>query len=260
MIRTLLIIAGAGAVLCAAAVGGAVAIGGNDLARHGWAWTIKDDDGDTVRFERVDDDADRSPRVSRTLAWGGGDSLISELPGEVIFLQGDEAGVVVNGPQDIADRVRLIDGRLTLNDGPRDERVQFKWNRDGVRAWSDNDRLTVTVTAPSVKRFELQGSGDLSIRDYDQPTLDLAVRGSGSIDADGRARSTTVAIAGSGDADLETLETTDATVDVNGSGDVRVGPTGKATVRVAGSGDVALTRRPAQLDQRIDGSGDVTQE
>ena len=38
MIRTLLIIAGAALVLAIATLGGAAAIGGQDLARHGWAW------------------------------------------------------------------------------------------------------------------------------------------------------------------------------------------------------------------------------
>lgn len=49
MIRTLFIIAGAALVLCLVTVGGALAIGGHDLQRHGWAWTIKDQDGETDR-------------------------------------------------------------------------------------------------------------------------------------------------------------------------------------------------------------------
>ena len=56
MIRTLFIIAGAALVLCLAALGGALALGGSDLQRHGWAWTIRDEDGETVRFERIKGD------------------------------------------------------------------------------------------------------------------------------------------------------------------------------------------------------------
>jgi hypothetical protein len=41
MIRTLLIITGAGLVLCIAALSGAAVLGGNDLARHGWEWTVR---------------------------------------------------------------------------------------------------------------------------------------------------------------------------------------------------------------------------
>ena len=39
MIRTLFIIAAAGLVLATASLGGAFALGGRDMARHGWAWT-----------------------------------------------------------------------------------------------------------------------------------------------------------------------------------------------------------------------------
>ena len=73
MIRTLLIITGASLVLCIAALAGAAAIGGQDMARHGWTWTFRDGDGfrreETVTFKR----ADSGPRVTRTLAWDGGD-------------------------------------------------------------------------------------------------------------------------------------------------------------------------------------------
>ena len=53
MIRTLFIIAGAALVLCLVTLGGAAAIGGHDLQRHGWSWTLKDDNGESVRFERI---------------------------------------------------------------------------------------------------------------------------------------------------------------------------------------------------------------
>lgn len=260
MIRTLLIISGAGAVLCAAAGAGALALGGNDLARHGWTWTIHDRDGDTVRFERATSD-DMGPTVTRTLAWTGGDRLQVEVPGDVVYVQGDEAGVTVAGPKAIADRVRLVDGRLTMDDGSgrREERVVFHWTRDGLHGWSSNDRLTITVTAPAVKRFDVQSSADVSIRAYDQPTLTLNVSGSSSIDAAGKAPSVAIDISGSGDVDLEALETTDAVVDISGSGDTRVGPTGLARIDISGSGDVTLTRRPARLEQDISGSGDVDQ-
>ena len=248
MIRTLLIITGASVVLCAAALGGAVALGGNDFARNGWTWTFRDThDGheETIRFRR----GDSGPRVTRTLAWEGGDTLKVEVSADVTYLQGDGASVVVTGPQDQVDALRVSGGRLTFDDS--DNVVEFGWGRHG--------RLNVTVTAPSVRRFEVSGSSDLSIRNYDQPSLAVLIEGTGDVDAAGRTESVDLRISGSGEADLAALETRDASVRISGSGEASVGPTGEARIVIEGSGDVDLTRRPASVSQSISGSGEVHQ-
>jgi hypothetical protein len=249
MIRTLLIITGASLVLCIGALSGAAAIGGRDLARHGWEWTFRDADrSETVTFQR----GDVGPTVTRNLAWTGGDRLTIEIPGEVTYVQGDTPSVVVTGRKGMVDQVSLTDGRLSWSeDADRSEHVVF--------GWSNHDRLRVVITAPSVKAFDLESSADLSIRDYDQPTFDLNVSGSGDVDAAGQTQTVTVDVNGSGDTDLSGLQTTDASVDLSGSGDLRVGPTGAARIDISGSGDVDLTSRPANLQQTLSGSGDIDQ-
>lgn len=248
MIRTLLIITGAGLVLCIAALSGAAAIGGNDLARNGWEWTFRDgDEFETVTFDRRDD----SPSVTRNLAWNGGERLTVEIPGDVTYIQGDTPSVVVTGRKSMVDRVNLIDGRLTWDQDDDSDHVVF--------GWSNHRRLTVVITAPSVKSFDLESSADLSIRDYDQPTFELNISGSGDVVAEGETQTATIDVNGSGDSDLSALEVTDASVDTSGSGDVRVGPTGAARIDISGSGDVDLTRRPANLQQSVSGSGDIDQ-
>ncbi|HZW15086.1 MAG TPA: DUF2807 domain-containing protein [Brevundimonas sp.] len=247
MIRTLLIITGASLVLCIAALGGAAALGGNDIARHGGNWTFWDDDGDshTVHFDR----ADRGPRVTRSLAWTGGDRLEIHVPADVIYVQGDEASVEVSGSQAQVDRLRLTEGRFTFNED--DSHVVF--------GWRNSPALRITVTAPAVRTFDMSGSGDLSIRAYDQPDLMISIRGSGEVDAAGRTETVELDIHGSGEADLSALETRDADVEISGSGEAAVGPTGAARISISGSGDVDLTRRPATVTQNISGSGDVNQ-
>lgn len=249
MIRTLLIITGASLVLCIAALSGAAAIGGNDLARNGWEWTFRDAErSETITFQR----GDVGPSVTRNLAWTGGDKLAIEIPGEVTYIQGDTPSVVVTGRKGMVDEVSLTNGRLSWSDdGDHSEHVVF--------GWSNHDRLRVVITAPSVKSFDLESSADLSIRNYDQPTFDLNVSGSGDVDAAGQTQTVTVDINGSGDSDLSALRTTDASVDISGSGDLRVAPTGAARIDISGSGDVDLTDRPANLQQSISGSGDIDQ-
>ncbi|MDP3404956.1 MAG: DUF2807 domain-containing protein [Brevundimonas sp.] len=258
MIRTLFIIAVAGLVLATASIGGAFALGGRDLARNGWAWTFHDENGENVRFERVrgGGPADLGPVVTRTLAWDGGQSLSIEAALTVEYVQGTEAGVVITGPSGLAERVRLENGRLWLDDG--DERVVFGWNRDGLTARSERNELRIVVTAPNINAFDLEGSGDLTLTAYDQDTLTIDISGSGEVEARGRTRALELDISGSGDADLSDLVTTDANVAIAGSGDARVAPTGKADITISGSGDVDVTTRPTTVNQNVSGSGDVS--
>lgn len=257
MIRTLLIIAVAGLVLATASLGGAVALGGRDMARHGWEWTLHDPDGDTLSFRR--DDGTRGPDVSRTLDWTGGQSLTIDLSAQVEYVQGAEAGVVVTGPADMVNRVRLVDGRLSLQDpeGPQHEQVWFGRREDGHGIWVESERLRIVVTAPNVNDFNLEGSGRLDLRDYDQDALTLDLSGSGQINAYGKARVLELDISGSGEADLEGLTLTDANVAIAGSGEASLTPTGRVHLSISGSGDVELLTQPAQLNQNISGSGDV---
>ncbi|HEY0102359.1 MAG TPA: DUF2807 domain-containing protein [Brevundimonas sp.] len=260
MIRTLLIIAGAALVLCVATLSGAAAIGGNDLARHGWTWTFMDDDGEnhTVDFGR----GDRGPAVTRNIAWTGGERLEIDVPGEVTYVQGAEAGVRVTGPKTMVDRVRLVGDRLTIEGDSK--MVSFnvsnrRFDENGNVIGRDNT-LRITVTAPSINAFELSSSADLEIVGYDQPALTLALSGFGGVEASGQTDALKLDISGSGEADLDGLTTKDAVIDISGFGDARVAPTGKAEINVSGSGDVTLTERPAELTQRISGFGDVQQD
>ncbi|MEH6697654.1 MAG: DUF2807 domain-containing protein [Brevundimonas sp.] len=259
MIRTSLIIAAAGLVLTLICLGGAFALGGRDLAAHGWSWTVFDRDGHPVRFERVRnaDAHSTGPEVTRTLAWDGTDTLVMDFDGDVEYVQGDTAGVTVTGPEGLVDRVEITQGRIRLKDG--EDQVYLSWDDGGLRGWSPRDDLRIVVTAPDVTRFRLNGSGHIDIRAYDQDQMDLGISGSGEIEAEGRARALALDISGSGEVDLDTLELADADVTVSGSGEARLGPTGRAAVAISGSGDVTLTRRPASLDSRISGSGDIRQ-
>jgi len=249
MIRTLLIITGASLVLCVAALGGAAALGSRDIARHGGSWTFwEDGEPHTVRVLR----GDRGPRITRTLAWDGSDRLDVEVAADVTYVQGDTTSVVVSGPKEQVEGLRLTAGRLTFDDDDnRTDHVVF--------GWGDSVPLRITVTAPSVRTFNLSSSGDLLIRNYNQPDLFVAIDGSGEVVATGRTEAVELDISGSGEADFSGLLTRDADVEISGSGEAIVGPTGAARIAISGSGDVDLSRRPASLTQSISGSGDVNQ-
>lgn len=259
MIRNLLIVAGAGLVLAIVGFAGAAAVGGADVARNGWNWTLYNEG---VADERA---VDQSPHVERSLAWSGGDRLIIDAPADVVFVQGAEAGVQISGPEAVVNRVRLRDGRLTIDDlVQNDSETSVKlgsiyWNARS-KIYAPSDGLQIVVTAPGVMNFELNGSGDLSIRGYDQPSISVVVNGSGDIKADGRAQSAEVAVSGSGDIDLSPMTLEQARASVSGSGEARLGPTQSAELAVSGSGDIVLTREPARTTTDVSGSGRVRRE
>lgn len=255
MIRTLLIIAGAALVLSVASLSGAFALGGVDLKRHGWTWTIDDDGEGHSMVRRGGPAEDPGPETTKTLAFNGGDALTLELPADVTYVQGAANTVVITGPQKMVERVQVDGGRIRMEDGP--ERVTLRWTGHSLEGWSDAERLKITVTAPSVVRFAVEGSSDVTIRDYDQPTMALDISGSGEVEAFGKVQALEVDISGSGEADLRALQTTDANVAISGSGDATVAPTGKAELSISGSGDIEVTTRPASVTQDVSGSGDI---
>ena len=164
MIRSLFIIAGAALVLTIICLGGAAAIGGREVARDGWmisgdGWSLAEGD---FNWESSDENI-----VTREIAWEGGEALTFDLSARVIYAQGAEPSITVAGPSEVVDRVTFADGRFDLEQGARTGR---------------HSRPRITIVAPAVTRFTLNGSQDLEIRDYDQPTLALAVSGSGGDD------------------------------------------------------------------------------
>lgn len=256
MIRNLTIVAVASFVLAMGCFAGAAALGGRDILKN-WNfpadWHVDIDDGDDhVRIRSGDDlsDADRETIV-RDLAWTGGDALQVDLPAEVIYTQaasGAGATVRVSGPKHQVDRVTIDGGRIRLKDDDR-----------GFHISRRHDQLTIEVSAPAVRRFTLNGSGDLSLRSYDQPTLALEINGSGDADAQGKAQKVDLRISGSGEADLSGLDGGDVDVALAGSGSARVAPHGAAKIEVAGSGEVDVTTKPTSLVTDVAGSGDVNQ-
>ncbi|MDO1558038.1 DUF2807 domain-containing protein [Brevundimonas sp. 2R-24] len=260
MIRPLLIIAGSGLVLSAVCFGGAAALGGRDLFSNGWV--IRDGDWGGMVHVSADDfsvgstDGDETPVETRTLAWNGTDTLSLFIPGEVIFVQSDEAGIEATGAAAVLDRLTVENGAIRLRG--RSEPDSIRIDARGVHTLPGSGRLRLTVRAPDVTRFEQRGAGRLEIRGYDQPRLDIVSAGASDVIADGRTERVSLNLTGSGDADFRNLTAQEAEYVLLGAGDVESGAVRRARVDITGSGDVDFPERPEQLDQRVVGAGDIT--
>ena len=250
MIRNLIIIAVASFVLTVACFAAVAAVGGRDLIENGWSIpaSVFSDEGEENVSISIAGRSDAGPQVTRDIPWSGGPLLQIDVPADVTYAQGAVAKVTVTGPQSLADRIIVDDGRLRFKDldGGQGDRVRF-----------NRERLRITVVAPDVKRFVLNGSPDLTLTGYDQPDLTIEVNGSGDVNGGGKTQGLTLTIAGSGEASLAELATQDASISIAGSGSAEVSAKGAVQVSIAGSGDVTLTTKPASLSSNIEGSGDL---
>jgi hypothetical protein len=252
MTRTLVVIAAASLVLAAACLSGAAVLGWHGIPGHrhwGWGpwshnWNIhvRDDDGQDVWVGDHRNIADGA-QTTREIAWNGGDRLDVDIGADVTYTQAPgPAKLVISGPSEAVNDVELSGSHLQFAD--------------------DNDSsglLKVTMTAPGVKSFAINGSGSLAIAGYDQDELDLDVSGSGNVTAKGKARSLKLDISGSGDVDAGSVAADSASADISGSGKASIAPASAADLRISGDGEIDLMSHPAHLTSDVSGSGHIVE-
>jgi len=122
------------------------------------------------------------------------------------------------------------------------------------------DDIEVFITMPLIDRVSLSGSGEVEIKGQfpDVDVFKTSISGSGEVEVDEpfNAGETKVDISGSGNADLEKLNTKTADIDVSGSGDVKIKVQDLLKVKISGSGKVYYWGSP-QVNSNISGSGKV---
>jgi len=249
MVRVLALIAFIGFILSVTCFAGAVAIGGRDIAENGWRfpedWHVDvDDDEDRVHIGRGDPRWESSgPDATREIAWTGGETLEVSVPADVRYTQAAGPGkLVVTGPREAVDNLELDGDSLRFDD-----------------PLHGAGRLTIVMTAPGVKRFELHGRNKLVITGFKQDRLAIDMTGSAEVTAEGEVKDLDLEISGSGEADMGRLVTENARVDIAGSGEATVAPRGNADLDISGSGEITLLSRPARLRSNATGSGRIVQ-
>jgi hypothetical protein len=250
MTRTLALIAAASFVLAVGCLSSAAVLGWHGIAHHHWGpfWThdwnveVRDDNGKDVWIRNHGDTADGA-QTTREIAWNGGDRLDVDIGADVTYTQGPgPAKLVITGPAEAVNAVQLSGSHLEFTD--------------------DNDLaepLKVTMTAPAVKSFAINGSGSLAINGYDQDELDLDVSGSGNVTAHGKAKSLKLDISGSGDVDASGLAAASADADISGSGKASIAPTDAASLSISGDGEIDLMSHPAKMTSDVSGSGRIVE-
>lgn len=243
MIRALVIVAVAGFLTSVACITAAIAIGGPDaVARSAWSWNWSDDWSHGPHRFGVWREEASGPKVQRDFPWSG-ERLEVDAPAQIDYVQAPgPAKLTISGSREMLDQVRVNAGQIIL--------------APGLPRWSE---LHVTLTAPNVTRFELNGENRLNITGYRQDQLVLSATGHADIRARGEARSVKLDVSGAGEADLSDLKTARADIDISGAGSATVGPSDWARVAISGMGDVNLLTRPKSLETHVSGAGRIRQ-
>lgn len=206
--------------------------------------------------------------ISTTAATVGAFTEIEAVgPDNIVFVTGDAFSIKAEGDADAIAKLRYAMDNGTIIIG----REKGQW-------WgSDSKSVTVTVTAPTLAKASLAGSGNFTADKMagDKVSVELAgsgnakvgaisgkaftsdVAGTGDVVLAGKVDRAEFSVAGTGDIDAAQLLATDAKVSIAGTGDVSLNATGTVDASIAGSGDVRVTGG-AKCTSSAVGSGKVS--
>jgi hypothetical protein len=247
MVRLLLTVFFVGLVVSGACWAGVAAMGGPD---RNWSNFTRHDDGHWTWNDDGDGGANRYSSTvgavgTRDIPWNGSSRLEVDFPAEIDYTQGPAAKVTATGPQNLINQI-------TVNDGVIDYDNRWAWKRRGEGG------IHLTIQAPAVTRFELDGAAKMNISAYRQDSMDLEVNGAAKVNAQGQANKLHMELNGASSAEMGSLLNDDANVELNGASSVTMGPRLSARVEINGMGHVHLLTHPATMQQEINGLGSIT--
>ncbi len=163
--------------------------------------------------------------------------------GELEVNVGSEPGVLLSGDHDLLPGVRteVEDGVLSIR-YPND--------------YDFDESLCVSIGLSSLDGLQIYGSADARIEGVHGELLQLEISGSGNICARGTAEHLEVLISGSGDLDLEALDTQEASIRISGSGEAQLNVARDLHYHISGSGDIEYIGQ-AKAAGVISGSGSI---
>jgi len=168
-----------------------------------------------------------------------------QLPADVVVVVGEPTSVKLTGDDNLLELVEteVRNGQLFIK-RPRGKNLRFRKGLD------------IRIGTPDLSRFEVEGSGDVEIRDLASDNFHVSIEGSGDVIASGTTDYLEARIEGSGAMKLQELAAQEASVSISGSGDMRIKVAGSLRYKISGSGDILYDGSP-HVSGGISGSGSV---
>ena len=196
---------------------------------------------DRFGWRSCDDDV-AAAGPERRLTWTGGDTIEVTTPVPLRLIAGDGGDVVMRGHA-------------------RRDRASGAARRQAalLRPPQRSGPVEVELPARALRHVRISGAGNVTLEKLSQRELELAISGSGQIQAQGSVERVSADISGSGNVRLGDLAMKRLTTKISGSGSVEAGPTDEADIHLSGAGRVSLLTRPASLHSKVSGSGRIIQ-
>ncbi len=184
---------------------------------------------------------------------------------DVIISQGEFQSVAVTGYENLIDKLDLSVKNGVL-------KVDVKNGN------YSNLNLELIIEIPTLSKLKTNGSGNITVGQFNSSNLEMNIEGSGNIvatsglnidnkltskidgsgyiDVAGIVTSEEIKIDGSGDYNGFNLESNECNVFINGSGDAEVLVTDRLDIKVNGSGNTYYRGTP-NISSTVDGSGKI---
>ena len=116
--------------------------------------------------------------------------------------------------------------------------------------------MKIHIETPRLESFEIEGSGDVEIRNVAGDRFVASIEGSGDLVVTGSVNRLEASIEGSGDMRLRGLKAREANLSIEGSGEMEVDASDHLHYSIEGSGDITYHGDP-RVSGSVEGSGDV---
>ncbi len=116
----------------------------------------------------------------------------------------------------------------------------------------------ISIAVQNLNQVNLSGNGVISINGIKTGEFDLAVNGNGHATLGGNVQDFEVNLNGNGEVIANDLIADAAEVKLDGNGNINVYASKKLTIKLNGSGKVQYYGEPRELEQKINGNGEVT--
>lgn len=185
-------------------------------------------------------------------------------PDTLIITEGDSLAITLEGSEEAGAALRFDrDGdRLTIArdtevyDGSGQAIIQMRVPAVSQLAIAGSGNIEADTMASDAE-IEIAGSGNISVASLAAEELDVDIAGSGGVAATGTASKLSIDIAGSGDVRMADLSADDASIEIAGSGNVALASDGTVKANIAGSGDIVVTGS-ATCSVKSAGAGSLT--
>ena len=188
------------------------------------------------------------------------------LPANVELRQGNTENVTIETDDNLLPLIETVVEGGTLNIRLVQRNVSVRFNTLKIIIEAKNINSLTTGSAGSIYAENLRtsnlhvgigGATTFRIKSLESESLTVALDGSGTFEAGGRANKVSLAIDGSGSVEAAQLSTKSVNINVAGAGKAVVWAKDTLSLNIAGAGDVKYYGDP-KVSKSVTGAGSVT--